>query len=68
MRVFLVVPALANFEGEIVWDTSRPNGQPRRRIDVSRAERLFGFRAMTTLPAGLTNDRLVPRSGDRERA
>jgi len=33
------------FRGEIVWDTTQPNGQPRRRLDVSRAERLFGFRA-----------------------
>jgi GDP-L-fucose synthase len=41
------------FQGEIVWDTSRPNGQPRRKLDVSRAEKLFGFRATTTLSAGL---------------
>jgi len=33
------------FRGEIVWDTTQPNGQPLRRLDVSRAERLFGFRA-----------------------
>src|SRR5436309_4554877 len=33
------------FRGEIVWDTTQPNGQPRRRLDVSRAERLLGFRA-----------------------
>ena len=34
-----------DYHGEIVWDTTQPNGQPRRRLDVSRAERLFGFRA-----------------------
>ncbi len=33
------------YKGEFVWDTSKPNGQPRRCLDVSRAERLFGFRA-----------------------
>ncbi|MBV9494026.1 MAG: GDP-L-fucose synthase [Acidobacteria bacterium] len=41
------------FAGEIVWDTERPNGQPRRMLDVSRAERFFGFRAGTTFAAGL---------------
>jgi GDP-L-fucose synthase len=41
------------FEGEIEWDVSRPNGQPRRRLDVSRAERLFGFRARTSLDEGI---------------
>jgi GDP-L-fucose synthase len=44
---------LTGFEGEIVWDASRPNGQPRRRLDVSRAEGLFGFRARTRLLDGL---------------
>ena len=44
---------LTGFEGEIVWDASRPNGQPRRRLDVSRAEELFGFRAHTRLSDGL---------------
>jgi GDP-L-fucose synthase len=44
---------LTGFEGEIVWDTSMPNGQPRRSLDASKAERLFGFRARTTLREGL---------------
>jgi GDP-L-fucose synthase len=44
---------LTGFEGELVWDTSMPNGQPRRSLDASRAERLFGFRARTTLREGL---------------
>ena len=48
-----LVAQLTGFEGEIVWDTSRPNGQPRRRLDVSRADALFGFRARTRLPEGL---------------
>jgi GDP-L-fucose synthase len=48
-----VVAELTGFEGEIVWDTSRPNGQPRRRLDTSRAEALFGFRARMPLREGL---------------
>jgi GDP-L-fucose synthase len=44
---------LTGFTGEIVWDTSMPNGQPRRQLDASRAERLFGFRARTPLRDGL---------------
>jgi GDP-L-fucose synthase len=48
-----LVAQLTGFAGEIVWDASRPNGQPRRRLDVSRAEELFGFRAHTLLRDGL---------------
>jgi GDP-L-fucose synthase len=44
---------LTGFEGEIVWDESMPNGQPRRSLDASRAERLFGFLARTPLREGL---------------
>jgi GDP-L-fucose synthase len=47
------IARLVGFEGTITWDTSMPNGQPRRRLDVSRAERLFGFRARTELTEGL---------------
>ena len=43
-----VVAELTGFQGRIVWDTSKPNGQPRRCLDVSRAERAFGFRARTS--------------------
>jgi len=42
-----------NFDGEIVWDTTKPNGQPRRCLDVSRAKELFGFQAQTTLDRGI---------------
>jgi GDP-L-fucose synthase len=48
-----LVAELTGYEGEIVWDATRPNGQPRRKLDVSRAEELFGFRAHTTLREGL---------------
>lgn len=41
------------FQGRFVWDTSKPNGQPRRVLDTSRAERHFGFRARTSLADGL---------------
>jgi len=48
-----LVGELTGYEGEIVWDTTKPNGQPRRKLDVSRAEDRFGFRAHTTLRDGL---------------
>jgi GDP-L-fucose synthase len=48
-----LVADVTGFDGEIVWDTSKPNGQPRRRLDVSRAEKLFGFHARTPLRDGL---------------
>jgi GDP-L-fucose synthase len=41
------------FRGEIVWDSSKPNGQPRRCLDTSRAERFFGFRAKFDLRQGI---------------
>jgi GDP-L-fucose synthase len=49
-----LVAELTGFDGEIVWDTSMPNGQPRRRLDVRRAEERFGFVARTTLRDGLS--------------
>jgi GDP-L-fucose synthase len=48
-----LVADIVGFEGRIAWDTSMPNGQPRRSLDASRAEELFGFRARTPLRAGL---------------
>jgi GDP-L-fucose synthase len=48
------IAELAGFEGEIVWDRSMPNGQPRRRLDTRRAEELLGFRAGTSLRDGLS--------------
>ncbi len=43
----------ARYEGRFVWDTSKPNGQPRRRLDVTRARERFGFVARTPFDAGL---------------
>jgi GDP-L-fucose synthase len=48
-----LVAELTGFDGEIRWDTSKPNGQPRRSLDVTRAEELFSFRARTPLREGL---------------
>jgi GDP-L-fucose synthase len=44
---------ITGFEGRLVWDTSQPNGQPRRKLDISRAEAEFGFRSQTTFADGL---------------
>jgi len=44
---------LTGFEGQLVWDTSRPNGQPRRGLDTSRAKERFGFQAQVKLEGGL---------------
>jgi GDP-L-fucose synthase len=44
---------LTEFSGEFVWDRSKPNGQPRRLLDVSRAQQYFGFRAGTDFEQGL---------------
>jgi len=47
------IARLTDFEGRLIWDTSQPNGQPRRGLDVSRAEENFGFRASTPFEEGL---------------
>ncbi len=47
------IARLTGFEGEIAWDPSKPNGQPRRALDVSRAEKYFGFRAQMPFEEGL---------------
>ena len=44
---------LTGFKGAITWDTSKPDGQPRRMLDVSRAAKEFGFRAKTSFEEGL---------------
>jgi len=43
----------ARYEGRFVWDTSKPNGQPRRRLDVTRAKERFGFEARTPFDRGI---------------
>ena len=48
-----VIAKLTGYAGDIVWDTSRPDGQPRRMLDTSRARERFGFEAQVGLEAGL---------------
>ena len=48
-----LIAELIGFEGRVSWDTSMPNGQPRRSLDASRAKELFGFEAKTPLREGL---------------
>ena len=49
----LLLCELMNYKGEIVWDKSKPNGQPRRCLDVSLAKKEFGFKAKTEFKDGL---------------
>lgn len=48
-----LIAELTRFNGRITWDASKPNGQPRRKLDTSRATREFGFRACTDFREGL---------------
>ena len=48
-----LIARLCRFEGEIVWDSTKPDGQPRRMLDVSRAEREFGWKARIGFEEGL---------------
>ena len=48
-----MIARLTDFQGEIVWDTTKPNGQPRRALDVSRAKEYFGFKAKMPFEEGL---------------
>ncbi|HLD93329.1 MAG TPA: GDP-L-fucose synthase [Anaerolineales bacterium] len=47
------IAMLAGYEGEFIWNTDKPNGQPRRLLDVARAKKHFGFRASTSFEDGL---------------
>ena len=47
------IARLTGFNGRIIWDTTKPNGQPRRKLDVSRAKACFGFEAQTPFEEGL---------------
>src|SRR5207253_7302917 len=48
-----LIADLVGFRGRIIWDASKPDGQRRRSLDTSRAEKEFGFRARTTFAEGL---------------
>ena len=47
------VATATGFEGEIIWDTTKPNGQPRRQLDVTRAKETFGFEAEVSFAEGM---------------
>lgn len=47
------IARLCGFQGRIVWDTTKPNGQPRRKLDTSRMKARFGFEAVTLFEVGL---------------
>jgi GDP-L-fucose synthase len=48
-----MIARLTGFEGKLVWDTGKPNGQPRRKLDTSRAKEKFGFEARVRFEEGL---------------
>jgi GDP-L-fucose synthase len=48
-----LIAKIVGYSGRIAWDTTKPNGQPRRCLDTSRAERLFGWRARMNLEPGI---------------
>lgn len=61
-----VVAAEVGFTGEIVWDSSKPNGQPRRCLDVTRSKELFGFEAANDLRSGIAKTVAWFRQHDQE--
>ena len=48
-----LISRLTGYQGRLVWDSSKPNGQPRRALDTSKAEQYFGFKARVSFEAGL---------------
>ncbi|MDI6786375.1 MAG: GDP-L-fucose synthase [bacterium] len=48
-----LIAKITGFKGKIVWDTTKPDGQPRRCLDITKAEREFGFKAKTSFEEGL---------------
>ena len=48
-----LIARLSGFQGRIIWDKTRPNGQPRRRLNIAKAEKEFGFKARTSFQEGL---------------
>ncbi len=65
-----LIAKLTGFKGRITWDTSKPDGQPRRKLDMSRAEREFGFRAEMDFEKGLKRTiewyRNITKSSERK--
>jgi GDP-L-fucose synthase len=50
-----MIAELSGFTGRIVWDADKPNGQPRRKLDTTRARARFGFEAHTPFHEGLAH-------------
>lgn len=48
-----IIRNIMGYEGEVIWDLSKPDGQPRRKLDTTRAKQLFGFTAKTSFEEGL---------------
>jgi len=63
-----MITRLTGFEGKLVWDTSKPNGQPRRGLDVSRAKKYFGWEAKTPFEEGMRRTIEWYRKNRNERA
>ena len=54
-NLVVLIAKFMKYKGEIRWDTTKPNGQPRRSLDTSRAEKEFGFKTKTSFEIGLKN-------------
>ncbi len=48
-----LIARLSGFQGRIIWDKTKPNGQPRRCLDTAKAEKEFGFKVRTSFQEGL---------------
>jgi GDP-L-fucose synthase len=53
MHLTELISGITGFDGDLFWDTTKPNGQPRRALDTSKAEKFFGFKAKMPLQEGL---------------
>jgi GDP-L-fucose synthase len=53
LKLVELIAKFTNFKGQIMWDKTKPDGQPKRCLDVSKAKKLFGFEAKTELNIGL---------------
>jgi GDP-L-fucose synthase len=63
-----IIVELTEFKGKVIWDQTKPDGQPRRMLDTSRALKEFGFRARTSFREGLIKTIGWYRDGKRQQA
>ncbi len=52
-KLVQLIKRLTGYRGKIVWDNLKPDGQPRRKVDISKAKNEFGFESSTTFEEGL---------------